>query len=510
MKKIIYFAMLLVVALTGCKNYDDDIDDINARLDALETWEASVNTNITALQTAITALQGKDYVTGVVALSDGSGYQITFQNSGTVTIKNGTNGKDGVTPVIGAALYTDGYYYWNVNTGSGVTWLKDANGNMIRTTGDTPKMKIGDDGYWYVAADGVNFVTTGVKAQGDAVFAENGVTVGSTSVTFTLADGTTFVVPLYQALKIAEDITDDIIDVSKDTVELAVTLPKGLNKSDFTSILAKIECNAGSSMDLQTRATATGTNWGVKMVMPTYQSDGLCNADAKVIVYRPTSPIAESMFSLLTLTISMKDGTSLVASRTLQFSRNNLVRVQVGDIVYSDGTCSPTSSFTTYGAGRTPVGVCFATGRLYDGENDNIYVANWGETSKLGFRTLTKPAKFHGYMIALKNATDSVVTWANAKAAVATYNAAVDVSAFTDGWYLPSYQPLDALHNTYQTVNATLIILGTPIATTLDNDNWSSTRYNSGFTWYSMLNYAGSMNVKTVTSKIATRMITII
>jgi hypothetical protein len=55
-----------------------------------------------SLQTAIvTALQGKDYVTGVVALSDGSGYQITFQNSGTITIKNGTNGKDGVTPVIG-------------------------------------------------------------------------------------------------------------------------------------------------------------------------------------------------------------------------------------------------------------------------------------------------------------------------------------------------------------------------------------------------------------------------
>jgi outer membrane lipoprotein-sorting protein len=92
-KSILFFIMLLAVALTGCKNYDEDIDKINARLAALETWEANVNINITALQTAVTALQGKDYVTKVVALSDGSGYQITFQNSGTITIKNGTDGK---------------------------------------------------------------------------------------------------------------------------------------------------------------------------------------------------------------------------------------------------------------------------------------------------------------------------------------------------------------------------------------------------------------------------------
>jgi hypothetical protein len=201
MKKITLFILAAVaMVFAGCKNYDSDIDDINARLSKLEAWQATVNTNISSLQTIVTALQGKDYVTGVVALSDGSGYQITFDKSGTITIKNGVDGKDGVTPVIGVKKDTDGYYYWTVNTGSGVTFLKDADGNMIRTTGDTPKMKIGDDGYWYVAADGVNFVSTGVKAQGDAVFAKDGVTVGNTSVTFTLADGTTtFSVPLYQA-----------------------------------------------------------------------------------------------------------------------------------------------------------------------------------------------------------------------------------------------------------------------------------------------------------------------
>jgi hypothetical protein len=322
MKKITLFILAAVaMVFAGCKNYDSDIDDINARLSKLEAWQESVNTNISSLQTIVTALQGKDYVTGVVALSDGSGYQITFDKSGTITIKNGVDGKDGVTPVIGVKKDTDGYYYWTVNTGSGVTFLKDADGNMIRTTGDTPKMKIGDDGYWYVAADGVNFVSTGVKAQGDAVFAKNGVTVGNTSVTFTLSDGTTtFSVPLYQALKIAEDIKDDIIMVGSDTMTLSITLPAGLKKTDFSSILAKVECITGAGTDLQTRSDATADAWGVKLVMPTYQSDGTCNADAKVMVIVPTKVVQDNVTGLLEVILNMKDGVAVTASRTIRMA----------------------------------------------------------------------------------------------------------------------------------------------------------------------------------------------
>src|SRR5574344_951148 len=137
---ILYILAAVAFLFAGCKNYDADIDDLNARVAALESWQKTVNENITSLQGLVTAVQGKDYVTGVVPLAGGGGYQITFQNSGTITIKNGTDGTDGAdgtTPVIGVAKYTDGNYYWTVNTGSGATWLKDADGNMIRTTGDT-------------------------------------------------------------------------------------------------------------------------------------------------------------------------------------------------------------------------------------------------------------------------------------------------------------------------------------------------------------------------------------
>lgn len=88
-------------------------------------------------------------------LADGSGYIISFKNSGAITIKHGTTGD---TPIIGISQYTDGKYYWTVNGG----WLLD-NGNMIPTTGDdglTPY--IGENGNWWLGT-----TDTGIKASGE-------------------------------------------------------------------------------------------------------------------------------------------------------------------------------------------------------------------------------------------------------------------------------------------------------------------------------------------------------
>ena len=482
-KSILFLSAFLAIALASCKNYDSDIDDINARLAAIETWQATVNTNINSLQTIVTALQGKDYVTGVVALSDGTGYQITFQNSGTITIKNG---KDGVTPIIGTAKYTDGYYYWTVNTGSGATWMKDASGNMVSTTGDTPKMKIGEDGYWYVAADGVNYVSTGVKAQGDAVFAKDGVTVGNTSVTFTLADGTTtFSVPLYQIMEIAAEVTDDYITIQNDTTELSLTLPAGLKKGDFTSILAKIECVSGTGIDLKTRSNATDDAWGVKLVMPTYNND-LCNNDAKIIVIQPTVLKEENAKALVSVTLSMADGTTLITSRTL-VSSNALENIKLGDIVYSDGTLSSAENYTTYGKYRTPIGVCFYVGsQLYDGENGSNYVTDLSDVSNCGYRKYTKPSTFHGYILALNDVANT--NWDASITSAKNYNTTVDISSISDGWYLPSITQGVQFNANMSVINNTLTTLGNK-ATILDIRRpwWTSTKYNDRTCWFNFL-----------------------
>jgi hypothetical protein len=380
MKKITLFILAAVaMVFAGCKNYDSDIDDINARLSKLEAWQAMVNTNISSLQTIVLALQGKDYVTSVVALSDGSGYQISFQNSGTITIKNGingingtngtngingtngTNGKDAITPIIGVKLHTDGFYYWTIDTGDGkgAQWLKDSSGNMIRTTGDkgdtgatgatgatgtagkdatAPQVRINTDkesdnyDMWEISTDGgTTWTSTGVKATGDqgdtgvagySVFAENGVKINSSNVTFTLIDGTTtFSIPIYQEMKVEPENISIVLPIVKDTMDLSLKLPDGLKRTDISSIYAEIKCINGTIADIQTRIASSKNLWGVSVLMPTAKTDTTYNDDAKIRVMRPDSiQEGKNITALLLVTLSKTDGTVLTASRTIRYS----------------------------------------------------------------------------------------------------------------------------------------------------------------------------------------------
>lgn len=168
--KSIWVAMLLTVISFGMGSCTkDDLDDIRKelqehddRLTSLEEWQKSVNTNISSLQSLVEALEGKDYVTEVTPLADGSGYEISFLKSGTITIKHGEKGDDGNTPVISVKQDTDEKYYWTVNG----EWLLDGDNNKMPVTGekgdDGETPYIGNNGNWWVGT-----TDTGVKAQGN-------------------------------------------------------------------------------------------------------------------------------------------------------------------------------------------------------------------------------------------------------------------------------------------------------------------------------------------------------
>lgn len=171
-----------VFGLSSCSDdYDDselrsDIENLEDRITVLEEWQKSVNTDIWSLQSLVTALENKDYVTAVTPLEDGTGYVISFLKSGNVTIKHGERGEqgekgeDGTTPVISVKQDTDGKYYWTVDG----EWLLDS-GIKIPVTGEkgdkgdtgtdgsdglTPY--IGDNGNWWIGTTDMD-----VKAQGD-------------------------------------------------------------------------------------------------------------------------------------------------------------------------------------------------------------------------------------------------------------------------------------------------------------------------------------------------------
>ena len=214
--KINYFGRMLRVlllcaglAMTGC--YDDSflqqqLKDHESRLKELERLTAQQNTNISSLQTIVTALQDKDYVTSVAPINEGDevvGYTITFSKSDAVTIYNG---KDGNVPVIGVKQdKSDGQWYWTVDG----EWLRDSDGDKVRASaedgedgapgqpGVTPTLKI-VDGYWYVSYDGGKTweeETLG-RATGDkgyTMFAE--VTYDDEYLYITMADGEKLVLP---------------------------------------------------------------------------------------------------------------------------------------------------------------------------------------------------------------------------------------------------------------------------------------------------------------------------
>ena len=203
------------LAMTGC--YDDSVlqgqigslsdqlQDHESRLKELERLTAQQNTNISSLQTIVTALQDKDYVTSVAPINEGDkvvGYTITFSKSGAVTIYNG---KDGYVPVMGVKQDTDGSWYWTVDG----EWLLDSKGDKVRASaedgedgapgqpGVTPTLKI-VDGYWYVSYDGGKTweeeplgQATGDK--GYTMFAE--VTYDDEYLYITMADGEKLTLP---------------------------------------------------------------------------------------------------------------------------------------------------------------------------------------------------------------------------------------------------------------------------------------------------------------------------
>lgn len=226
MKKLLAFAALFaVVALTSCKYDDDDlwnsVHGLENRVAKLEELCKQMNTNISSLQTIVTALQNNVYVTGTTPLmKDGKeiGYTITFSKGNPITIyhgKDGQDGEDGITPTISVKKDTDGVYYWTLN---GEFIMVD--GGKIQaegkdgTNGTTPQFKIEND-YWFVSYNnGANWTQLG-KATGedgiggDSMFSGVDYETSTDYVIFTLSNGTQIKLPTWSAFEALQRLCNE-------------------------------------------------------------------------------------------------------------------------------------------------------------------------------------------------------------------------------------------------------------------------------------------------------------
>lgn len=199
MKTKVLVMVILTFTMSGCVKFDDShlwdsINSLNDRVERLEDICDRMNTNISALQAIVQALENNDAVTSVSSLPDASGYTITFASGKVITIYNGTDGKDGEdgkdglngtdgqdgrTPIISIRQDVDGVYYWTVDG----EWLI-VDGQKVKAVGTdgkdgidgqdgedgkdgiTPQFKI-ENGYWHISYDnGMSWIQLG-KATGD-------------------------------------------------------------------------------------------------------------------------------------------------------------------------------------------------------------------------------------------------------------------------------------------------------------------------------------------------------
>lgn len=188
----------------------------------LPTWSAfealqrlcnETNTNLSALQTIVTALQNNDYITSVDPLTENGkvvGYTIKFAKSNPIVIYNGKDGADGVdgnTPVIGVKKDTDDIYYWTLDgefivvdgqkiKAQGTDGNNGADGSdgTNGKDGVTPKLEI-REGYWWISYDnGTNWRQLGKATGADGADGKDGnsikITQDENNVYFELVDGT--------------------------------------------------------------------------------------------------------------------------------------------------------------------------------------------------------------------------------------------------------------------------------------------------------------------------------
>lgn len=171
MKRNDIYAAMLSLVLTGglgaCSEFDDGelwdkVNELDGRVTNIESKLTQMNADISSLSVIVNALQDNVYINSVTAI-DG-GYIISFSDGQKVTLKNGQDGADGLTPYVGTNKN-----WWIGDTDTGIraegldgtngTDGKDGKDGQDGQNGLTPH--IGANGNWWIGG-----TDTGVKAKG--------------------------------------------------------------------------------------------------------------------------------------------------------------------------------------------------------------------------------------------------------------------------------------------------------------------------------------------------------
>lgn len=322
------FFLLVVAAILGIASWScsDDYDDsaIWNEIKDIKSQIEKINSDLSKVQTAVTALESGKYVVDYTKTENGC--TLKFNDGTSVTIENGKAGEVGASaPVIGVKE-SNGVYYWTLTTDGKESWLTyPETSDRIPVTGKdgaAPELGVDAEGYWTV--NGEPLLDTNkqpVKAGADAwtsIFSGSEMSADNAFVVLTLANGGTIELPMQGKLSIAistaeadfifgeqkqftltvsgvDDITFTKPDGWKVTIEdnkLTVTAPVQENAyADKTGTIALIgmhgnySCMAKLTVSISEPAilySADGGEW-TKMLPTTFSKLAIKTVDGEVV-----------------------------------------------------------------------------------------------------------------------------------------------------------------------------------------------------------------------------------
>lgn len=249
--------LLAVFATVTCSEYDDselrqEIENLKARVGALEHAQTTANSNIQALQkltegtlSIVGAPEGFNDATG-------SGWKLKLSDGGTLTIYNGKDGA--AAPVIGVQA-VGGVYYWTLTMNGNTEFLLDSNGKRIPTTGINgkdgedgkdavaPQLKIGDDEYWYISTDGGVSWEKLIKATGESGIYFTTVKKVGDKVIIVTSQGETLVIPL-TTIDLSDVFDENAIMLSLAAISDTHIGNQYGSEAKFTSALNQLKAKA--------------------------------------------------------------------------------------------------------------------------------------------------------------------------------------------------------------------------------------------------------------------------
>ncbi len=200
--------LMCIAACSDLKEFEDRLDSLESRVQAIENLLPTLNGNIDALS----KLAGGGTINSI---SEKNGeYTIILSNGDTLNLAQGSIGI-GNAPIM--SIDTDGY--WMVDYGSGAEYLL-TDGHKIKAESITPEIGIDADGFWTISYDGGDTFEKIKDAEGNSIsarpdtdgdpFFRSAKVEGNTFVVVT-ADGTTISLPIVPDFMYAIKLNDRVV-----------------------------------------------------------------------------------------------------------------------------------------------------------------------------------------------------------------------------------------------------------------------------------------------------------